>query len=197
MQIKFNLRRLRAFTFIAACVAVLAASSLAHANGVTFSRTSEAGAEGIMEFNTSLIVGFVFVTRTGSLAAPETFLSYLVIDRLTGLAIHDGSGIIPNEAFTSTASSGRLLVDTSSIAGFVHSTGAGGQLDILWTNSGTVETRSMGTTQIKMPTSKITIAGQRTLKAAVNQGSFLGQIVQGVINSTLGTNREVTITVVR
>lgn len=94
-----------------------------------------------MAFSTILIEGFVLVSRGGSVAAPETFLNYLVIDRLTGLAIHDGAGIIPNEAFTSTAtaSSARLLVNTSSIEGFIHASGTGGAN---WTSCGPITERS-------------------------------------------------------
>lgn len=53
----------------------------------------------------------------------------------------------------------------------------------------------MGTTQIRTTISKTTISGHRTLKTTVNQGNFLGQFVEGVINSTLGTNRDLTVTV--
>ena len=188
---------LNAFTIVGALfltVALLSLGSVAQARNdkVVF---KSAGAEATVVFTTDTVQAVIFVARGGSVSAPESFLTYQILDRITGLPIEEGSGVIPNTAFTASAGSAQLLVDTRTLPDFTYSTGTGGLLDISWTSDGSFEMTSSGTTRITTPGSQMTIKGDRTLRTATSEGTFFGSIVSGQTEVSIGTNSETTITV--
>jgi hypothetical protein len=180
---------------VAVAVAILPLGSVAEARPATAVVFRSAGAEAALLFTTDTLQCIIFVTRNGSVAAPETFLIYQILDRGTGFPTEEGSGLIPNSAFTASASSARLMVDTRTVPDFTYSTGTGGLLDISWTADGNFEISSIGITRIKTPASRLTIKGDRTLRTAIGQGTFFNSVVSGVYESSIGTNKETTITV--
>lgn len=102
----------------------LSASGAPNARAATTVTKFDAnGAAAFVSFATITCEGFVSVARGGSSKAPETFVAYVVIDRLTGLPIEEGQGVIPNEAFAASKTSAQLTVDTSTVPNFIFSTG--------------------------------------------------------------------------
>lgn len=177
-------------TFLVAGSVAAAPASAA----TTVFRTS--GSEVFFAYSTSLVEGFVFAVRSGPVGSPQTFINYLVIDRLTGSA-QDGFGVIPDSAYQATAESAELHVDTRGLPGFTYNAGVGGRLDLSWVRDGNVEMETTGTTVVRTRQSKMIMNGVRSLKTAVCTGSLFDFVADGSIEATIGMNRGGTVTVSR
>jgi hypothetical protein len=153
------------------------------------------GKQVTLTFDDGRLEGTMMIVRGGSVEAPETFLVYVIIDRVTGFQLQEGSGVIPNSAFTADADNARLTVDTSTVPDFALFTGSGVRFDVTWTENGLFSERREGSSVTETPGLRIKSKGSSFLKTADAQGTLNGHAITGVSEATIGINDNKTITV--
>jgi hypothetical protein len=143
--------------------------------------------------------GNASVSRGGTLANPETFLSYNVVEcgPFFCTSIAGGFGQIPNGDFNANGSTYRLTTNTADNPNFFTFVGQTGVVTIEWTGNGLFESHFNGSRQFTTPDSREHQAGQSMDKSATATGDVVGFSIAPGNSGSISRSHEVKITISR
>ena len=141
------------------------------------------------------LFGSLSVSRNGSKTDARTFMSFSLTEcrgdfncTTTG-----GFGTIPNEDFTGTGRSMRVVTNTTGNPNFFTFGGGTGAIEVTWSSNGSFESSSNGTTETRTPTFRQHTTGQSTFVSATASGFVLSRTIVPGNFGRISTSRNVTI----
>ena len=165
-----------------------------------FHFVSNGGSGSVSWFAPDPAGGFTFgslsVSRGGPTNAPQTSLSYFVVqcDPFGSCTdVRDGFGLIPNNDLSGGGTSLSLRTNTTGSPNFFTFAGPTGPVSVDWRANGLFTQSSSGTNQISFPGFTQKFQGGSTSASANAAGSIVGLAISPNGSATIGTNHQVTI----
>jgi hypothetical protein len=138
--------------------------------------------------STGCVWTYLYVSKSGTAAAPQTWLSYDVYDGCTGEWMAAGYGLVANTAFKTTNKTATLVITPSSNANF-HTQGAGGSIKLTLTADGVSSSSYSGHWRSEYMGHVYQSHGSWQEKSATVTGTLLG-FAPGNISGAFGTGRD-------
>ena len=138
--------------------------------------------------STGCVWSSVYVSRTGTTAAPQTWMWYDVYDRCAGARIAFGYGVVANATFKVTNKARRLIVTPSANANF-HVEGATGSIDLTLASDGLSSYTYSGHSRSEYMGHVYQSHGSWTSATATVSGNVLG-FVAGNMSGWFGEGRD-------
>jgi hypothetical protein len=138
--------------------------------------------------STGCVWTHVYVSKTGTAAAPQTWMSYDVYDGCAGEWMAYGYGLVANTTFKSTNKTATLVLTPSSNANFVTQ-GATGSIKLTLTADGVSSYTYSGHSRSEYMGHVYQSHGSWTQKSATVTGKILG-FAPGNVSGSFGTGRD-------
>ena len=131
---------------------------------------------------------WLYVGRSGTKAAPTTWMNYSVYDMCAGQSIGSGDGVVPNTTFKITGNRNTLTITPSAVAGF-NTQGLTGQIKATVTADGLYSSTYSGHSRWEYAGHVSQSHGMWTSQSATVSGNLLG-FQFGSAAGSIGENRD-------
>jgi len=138
---------------------------------------------------------YIAAAKTGTTAAPQTWLGYDVYDNCAGQWVASGSGLIPNAALKVGNKTATLVVTPSASSTFTVYQGGVSSIQLTFTANDSYLSTTSGHTRVEYEGHVYQSHGSWTEKTANVSGTFMGFNPGG--DASFGQSREKTITMDR